>query len=229
MIGTSAVVAAVTCMLARPFVPGFLDALYLDAVLIIMGTRLTVSGTALVSRISRLEHEAAVDPLTGLLTRRALDEALRAGLLPGSVGAGMALVLLDVDRFKSVNDQLGHPAGDAVLVQLAELLRRGTRPADLASRLGGDEIAVLLMGVTPTIAARRAESLRSDVQGHSFVLPGGASTTVTVSIGVAHAPPRGRDPTDLYAIADTALYEAKRSGRNQIAMATSEPMGVRRA
>jgi diguanylate cyclase (GGDEF)-like protein len=134
---------------------------------------------------------------------------------------------MDVDRFKTINDDHGHPAGDAVLQQLAGILLRLSRPDDLVSRLGGDEIAVLLPGCPLPVAARRAEQILRAVRTHAFDItehtaagqPERTCLSVTLSIGLAHLSPRGRELRSLYAAADRALYEAKRRGRDQGAVA----------
>lgn len=177
--------------------------------------------------IARLEEQAAVDSLTGLVTRRVLDEAARSALSGAASGDGTALILLDVDEFKSVNDAHGHPGGDDVLVQLAVLLLARTRRDDIVSRLGGDEIAILLPACTEAALQHRAMQILDDVRGHRFLTSAGEPVTVSVSIGIAHAPTHALDLRGLYAIADAALYEAKRSGRNRLvpAQAPQEPGG----
>lgn len=175
--------------------------------------------------IAQLERQAAVDPLTGLHTRRVLDTAVTSALGGAGDNAGTALLLMDVDEFKSINDRHGHPAGDAVLQQLARILIRLSREGDLVSRLGGDEIAVLLAGCPTDVARRRAEEIREAVRSHPFDVSGISMAghhegeiplSVTLSIGVAHLPSQARDLRALYAAADAALYDAKRNGRDRV-------------
>jgi diguanylate cyclase (GGDEF)-like protein len=169
--------------------------------------------------VHRLEQMAAIDPLTGLATRRVLDEAAGSALSGASSGAGTALILLDVDHFKSINDRYGHPAGDEVLVQLARHLLVQSRDNDVVCRLGGDEIAVLLPGCGYGTAVARAESVLAIVTEHHFLLDDGTTVPVSISIGCAHMPTNATDLRALYSAADGALYEAKRTGRGRVAVA----------
>ena len=175
--------------------------------------------------IARLEEQAAIDSLTGLVTRRVLDEAARSALSGAASGDGTALILIDVDEFKSVNDAHGHPGGDDVLVQLATLLLARTRRGDIVSRLGGDEIAVLLPACTEAALQHRAEQILADVRSHRFLTADRQAVPVSVSIGIAHAPTHAVDLRGLYTNADAALYEAKRSGRNRVVPASARPIG----
>jgi diguanylate cyclase (GGDEF)-like protein len=129
-----------------------------------------------------------------------------------------------VDNFKTINDQHGHPIGDKVLVELAEVIVRGTRASDVVCRLGGDEIAVLLPACSRDVACQRAESILTTVLMHSFTIEGtGEDLPVSVSLGLAHAPSDAVDLRTLYSAADTALYEAKRSGRGRLVVAAERP------
>ena len=187
-----------------------------DLLLLIVGQRVD-------SLIAQLEHQAAVDPLTGLLTRRVLDQAATEAPAPidgGRDALGTALFVLDVDHFKAVNDAYGHPGGDAVLQQLAALLLRASRRDDVISRMGGDEIAVLLPGCTLAAATERAKIVLRAVRSHPFMVGDGyPPARLTVSIGVAHRPTHAPDQRSLYLAADAALYEAKNRGRDRVAVA----------
>ena len=172
-----------------------------------------------------LEHLATRDPLTGLHNRRSLDtrldEALaldrRYGVPHGRVHG---LLLIDVDHFKHINDAHGHPAGDAVLRQLAQLLLATVRASDVAARFGGEEFAVLLPELTGAVdAVMTAEKIRQAVESTRF----GAVGKVTVSVGVSLATPEDADARPLIDRADAALYEAKRSGRNSVVLKSAEP------
>jgi diguanylate cyclase (GGDEF)-like protein len=165
--------------------------------------------------IEDLRLEAERDPLTGVLNRHAL-----ASRLPLSV-AGWALVAVDVDHFKQVNDQHGHAAGDRVLAFVGEVLRRHLREGDLAVRMGGEEFAVLLQGMHTSAAQAVAERLRNDLERLAAQRTG---LPITASLGVALATP-GTDFAALWRQADGALYRAKTQGRNRVECA-SAPEGT---
>ncbi|UQX88276.1 GGDEF domain-containing protein [Jatrophihabitans telluris] len=209
------IVIAFTLLPARQ---ATIDATYVVAAIVTSAGLLVYAEDRRAALVERLQRQAAIDPLTGLVTRRVLDQAARSALSGAASVYGTALILLDVDKFKSVNDQYGHLAGDEVLIQLAHILLRSARSADIVSRMGGDEIALLLPGCSESAAIRRAEQLCSDVRAHAFMLSDGTQLTLSVSAGVAHAPTHATDLRPLYAAADTALYQAKRSGRDRVGM-----------
>lgn len=171
-------------------------------------------GRALLARVERLSRE---DPLTGLANRRCWDEQL-ALACEGSrrTGAELALVLLDVDRFKEINDRLGHAGGDEALTWVAAVMERRVPEAGLVARLGGDELAILLPGVTGQQAAALAERVRRDVQLRRIVDTD--ELTLTVSQGVAVARGAGATGHALMQAADRALYQAKGT-RDSVALA----------
>ncbi|MBV9593719.1 MAG: GGDEF domain-containing protein [Actinobacteria bacterium] len=195
---------------------------YLTGAVVTTVALLVLAGERQEQLISQLQRQAAIDPLTGLVTRRVLDSAAHSALNGAASGSGTALILLDVDNFKQINDQHGHPAGDEVLIRLAALLMTSTRPTDTISRMGGDEIAVLMAGCSEAGAARRAEQILWDVRAHTFAVADGVDITVSVSIGLAHVPTHALDLRSLYAAADAALYVAKRNGRDQIGTCPAE-------
>ncbi|MDX6371522.1 MAG: hypothetical protein QOD98_510 [Nocardioidaceae bacterium] len=166
--------------------------------------------------VLELAHLATIDPLTGLVTRRAFDEAAAAVLAHPDGDEGTSLVVIDVDRFKAVNDRYGHPAGDKVLVQLSELLVQASRRGDVVCRMGGDEIAMLLPRCSMEIALRRAEEIVELVRKQGFEVSVDDLISVSISAGLAHVPTHGSDLRTLYAAADAALYEAKRGGRDRV-------------
>jgi diguanylate cyclase (GGDEF)-like protein len=168
------------------------------------------------SLIAQLRRAAAIDPLTGLVTRRVLDEAAQSALSGAGQDDGTALILIDLDRFKSINDTYGHPVGDAVLVHVSQVLARQTRSDTVVCRMGGDEIAVLLPGCSNENAFRRAQDLLDAVHAHPFQLDDGTLIAISVSIGVAQVPAHAEALHRLYTVADQALYEAKRTGRGRI-------------
>jgi diguanylate cyclase (GGDEF)-like protein len=215
----AAVVAdAVVVLSLRPLTPALTDLSYVSAVLVAMGALLIRAGQRQDALVLELRRQAAIDPLTGLATRRVLDDAVRAALASDQSDGGTALGMLDVDRFKSVNDLFGHPVGDAALVHIARLLGANTRPDTVICRIGGDEIAFLLPGCTLPVAVKRAEHLVRAIRETPMRLPGGDMLRLSVSIGVAHAPLPHDDETlrGLYAEADAALYHAKRAGRDRV-------------
>ena len=163
---------------------------------------------AVALRLDVALHDSSHDHLTGLLNRRAFDERLGdACARSARYGWPFGLVLLDLDRFKDVNDRLGHPAGDAALRAVGEQLRHHLRVGDAAARLGGDEFAVLL----PNLREASATDLVRRIEDALDVAVPGAD--ITLSAGVALAPLHGDTPTALYHRADQELYERKRGGR----------------
>lgn len=159
----------------------------------------------------QLRRQAYEDPLTHLPNRR-YAEARLDGLLAG--GGVPALAVVDVDRFKSINDAIGHPGGDAVLRAVAELLIAGVRDTDEVCRWAGDEFVVLLPDTTAEQAERALERTRGKVAGYDWAALG-LDQAVTISVGIASAA-RGDDRRTLFAAADGVLYDAKRSGRNRV-------------
>ncbi|MDR3400620.1 MAG: diguanylate cyclase [Pandoraea sp.] len=160
-----------------------------------------------------LAHQANHDQLTGLPNRSYFESRLAQALVDAQeVGTHVALLYLDSDRFKEINDQLGHDAGDAVLVAVAERLRQPLREGDLVARLGGDEFAVMLPGVRQTSnAVRLAQSLLVAME-KPIVLPDGGEIVTSMSIGVALYPTHAEDAPALLRAADAAMYQAKRAG-----------------
>ena len=160
------------------------------------------------------KRAATIDPLTGLHNRRGFDEAFT--LITARAGA---LVYCDFDRFKSLNDTLGHPAGDAALVHFARIIREQIRTGDVAGRIGGEEFAVWLPDTGLDLGARIADRIRNklgttpwDWQGRRWAL--------TASFGVAACPETSPSLDNLPSQADAALYAAKRGGRNRVERAS---------
>jgi diguanylate cyclase (GGDEF)-like protein len=166
--------------------------------------------------IAQLRRQAAIDPLTGLVTRRVLDEATQSAITGAEAQVGTSLVMIDVDRFKVLNDTYGHVVGDDALSHIARLLTETARTHDVVARMGGDELAVLMPGCSYDVAVRRAEQFVALVRDTPLLLPSGASIALSISAGASHAPQYGARPRTLYASADAALYIAKRSGRDQV-------------
>lgn len=183
---------------------------------------LSLDITALKAVERQLIELARVDPLTGLPNRRAFNEFLPAALSrAGRSGSAIALMFLDIDHFKSINDTLGHASGDGVLVEYARRLRTSVRGTDTVARLAGDEFVVILEEVgTQETAARVARKIVGQINASAFRIDGRA-LDVTTSIGVAFHPAVDASVTaeQLLARADAALYDAKAAGRNTFAFA----------
>jgi diguanylate cyclase (GGDEF)-like protein len=164
----------------------------------------------------RVASQAATDGLTGLANRRSFDDELALEWRRADrIGDSLALVLVDLDNFKEINDERGHQAGDAVLRRVAAILDSGARQVDLAARYGGEEFAVLAPETDLLGATKLAERLRAALEAASIELPNGDELTVTGSFGVAVKGQLER-PEQLVAAADEALYDAKRAGKNQV-------------
>ena len=163
-----------------------------------------------------LRRLARIDPLTGALNRLALEEEARR--LFGRAGApsGLAVLMLDADHFKAINDRHGHAGGDRVLAALAHGVGARLRPGDVLGRVGGEEFLVLLPHTDLATATALAEELRAHVASQPLGLDGLAQA-ITVSIGVAVRDATDGDADALIRRADHSLYEAKRAGRNRIA------------
>jgi len=176
------------------------------------------------ARLHRIvERQALVDELTGLANRRRGDESLDAELArTGRMGGPVGLILADLDDFKVINDSYGHPSGDAVLRQFAEVLRESVREVDVAVRWGGEEFGVILPGTDTAGAVEVAERIRAALARRSIVSGDGEMIRVTASFGVA-ASSRGMIAETLVEAADEALYRAKRAGKDQVC---SEPRPV---
>ncbi len=167
---------------------------------------------------------AMVDALTGLPNRRWLDEVLeRQHQRCQQDGSPLTAIMLDVDHFKAFNDNYGHLAGDKALASLASILRRHTRPTDLAARFGGEEFLIMMPGVRLPDALRICERLREDVASSPVEIGEGREPVrMTISLGVAEDRPEDT-PRALIEAADTRLYEAKANGRNRVAPGPGEP------
>lgn len=175
--------------------------------------------TDLVHLADQLQIQATVDGMTGVFNRRhflALAEIewsrYQRHWRP------MSLIMLDIDRFKSINDDFGHYAGDQVIVQVADICRKQKRKSDIVARFGGEEFLTLLPETKLSAAQRLAERLRRRVEAQDFSFSSGV-TSATISVGVAEADRAMGDIFDLIKVADRALYMAKSSGRNRVCAA----------
>ncbi len=167
-------------------------------------------------RMQELARQASQDPLTGLKNRRRFEEDLRAELARSNrYGVEGALLMLDLDHFKLVNDTLGHPAGDRVLAEMAAVLRGRTRETDVLARIGGDEFAIVLprcdLAEAQSVSEEIATAIREHMEAEKGVPP------ITASIGIApFGPGKPLGFEDVLAQADAAMYEAKGSGRDAV-------------
>jgi diguanylate cyclase (GGDEF)-like protein len=196
----------------------------LPALIAVFGLALAVLLAALVltwsrnERMQDLKQQASHDPLTGLKNRRRFEEDLRTELARSrrekTVGA---VLMLDLDNFKQVNDTLGHPVGDRVIADIAAVLSSRMRVTDVVARLGGDEFAVVLSRCDLDEAEDIADGIATSIRLH--VLPGEATPPITASIGIATFGPSSNDYDAVLSAADDAMYEAKRAGRDSVRVA----------
>lgn len=179
--------------------------------------RLATMQDVLASLLGRMsELEAGADTLTRLLTRRFLPTVLRREIeLAQTHGHGFAVVVLDMDHFKAINDTHGHTVGDRALQHVANLLTHSVRSSDYVFRMGGEEFLVVLVGAGLEQGRRIAESLRQRISSHPLPLEGGGEQALSASLGVA-VHDGHPDYERLLARTDRAMYEAKRKGRNRV-------------
>lgn len=170
---------------------------------------------------ARLAQLAVTDGLTGLYNHRHFHERLTLEVERSQrSGLPLSLLMLDVDHFKQFNDTYGHPAGDEVLRQLARVLGDARRANDVVARYGGEEFAVILVDTAKFTAAKVAERVRERVIANDFSDAAPRAGRLSVSIGVATFPDDGSDAEALVRAADTALYTAKRAGRNRVVLSS---------
>lgn len=165
----------------------------------------------------QLQDQANRDPLTGLFNRRYLEDTLnreRARCL--RVGQPMAVMMLDIDHFKAINDTHGHQAGDQVLRHMGALLKAHSRTEDIPCRIGGEEFVLVLPGMAAAQAMERAQRIRQAFAASEASSDADPAPRATVSIGVAMFPDHGSSMDDLMRSADAAMYAVKRAGRNGV-------------
>lgn len=164
-----------------------------------------------------LARMSIIDGLTDLHTRRYVMDCLSIEFLRARrYGTPLAVIMADLDEFKSVNDRYGHPGGDAVLCGVSKLLANERRATDVVGRYGGEELIVVMPQNTIEGARVLAERWRSQVEAAEFELPDGRTAGVTVSMGIAEFEERFDTAYDLISAADSALYLAKQNGRNRL-------------
>lgn len=175
---------------------------------------------------SRLQEQAIRDALTGLYNRRYLDETLPRELSRAKRdGYPLALIMLDIDHFKQVNDTYGHSAGDEVIRSLGEIIRQGAREGDIACRYGGEEFVIALPRMNVAAALERAEKLRAQAQAIE-VQHGDFKICFTISAGTSGYPDHATDYGNLMEYADLALYKSKSDGRNRVTCFDPSTMSI---
>lgn len=166
---------------------------------------------------AHLRLQATTDGLTGLLNRRSFDQIFAEVCHRPGPDQRVGLIIMDIDRFKSINDTYGHAIGDTVLKSVAEIVGRSVRSTDLVARFGGEEFAILVEHASAEVLSRVGESLRKAVAETDIPVEPGRMLNVTASFGIASGS-TGRKPDDLFRAADKALYAAKAAGRNRVCL-----------
>ncbi len=191
------------------------------------GTRILELEDRLLTTQKEMEYQATHDSLTGLWNRPAWKKLLVAEFERAYRNAtSVAVLMIDLDHFKSVNDSYGHHAGDAVLDKVGELLRSLVRSYDYAGRYGGDEFIILAQELSPDAVSDYAERIRTTL-AQTKVMRQGCSISLTVSIGVAFAERlQERSPDEMVRLADRALYVAKDRGRNCVFLDSIPPLAL---
>ena len=185
-----------------------------------LGKSINAASATLQKLYAELERRSTYDGLTGVLNRAAFDERLMTLLKDADRhNRPLSLLMVDIDFFKRVNDTLGHQAGDQVLHSVAEILAEMTRPGDIVARYGGEEFAIILPETGEVSALTMAERLRVAVEGARVEYGDGGNVSLTVSIGCASQLPNTATPGAVVKTADSALYDAKNSGRNRVSSA----------
>ena len=191
------------------------------AAFVALVSSLALQTATLTKRISALEYESIIDPLTGVHNRRHFDRSIEDEIGRfHRYGLPLSLLILDVDHFKRVNDECGHDIGDVVLKDIGQLILKVVRVTDIVARYGGDEFAIIAPHTTVSVARNLAERL-CKVLEESDIVPvdqyqDRRRFTVTASIGVAGLDQKGLESAKIVKWADEAMYRAKKGGRNQV-------------
>jgi diguanylate cyclase (GGDEF)-like protein len=214
--GEMVIAETLLCLLVGPPQEVVEDSVGVSLILVGIVLTLVTARNRFDEAMRSLRYEAQHDAVTGLLTRRTFDLDIEQLDDERSV----SLILVDIDDFKTVNDTFGHDIGDQTLRLVANALSTNSRQHDRAYRLGGDELAVLLIGAAPETALRRAEVIRRAVEtGPTAFVVRRERGKVTVSLGVASLPPHAPRKSELLRAADAAMYRAKGAGRNRVVAA----------
>src|SRR6267143_1365081 len=186
-------------------------------------THLAEQASIALERLNLQEQAASLgvtDELTKLHNARYLEQALdREARRCRRYGSIMALIFLDLDDFKRINDQYGHPMGSQCLTELARIMMKSVRDVDILARYGGDEFVVILPETTVSTARAVAERLHEAITSHTFLSDQGIKARLTASIGIAGFPDHAQTKEDLLRKADEAMYQAKAEGPNKIHVA----------
>lgn len=172
-------------------------------------TSLLLSSQVFSEKITELRQHVNTDPLTGLYNRRGMQLFLKEVV---SLRRDFAVLAIDIDFFKNINDSYGHNQGDVVLKTLASFMKNNFRDEDICCRVGGEEFIVLMTTSDPKVAYNAAERLRKTIESSNINSIG----PITISIGIAFWPKHSHDVTEVFKMADNKLYQAKNSGRNCI-------------
>ena len=182
---------------------------------------------ALQRALRDLAEQAIRDPMTGLHNRRFLREFLARELIRAKrSGIGLAVIMMDLDHFKRINDTFGHDAGDLVLTEVAAMLKKSIRGSDMVCRFGGEEFVLVLTDATRASASRRCEEIRAAIWQLEPTYRGHALGNPTASFGVALFPDHAADADSLINASDEALYQAKYAGRDRIVISTAGAGGA---
>src|SRR5919199_316095 len=177
-----------------------------------------------------LKHESIHDPLTGLFNRRYMEESLKREIYRARrQGQPVGVIMIDIDHFKQFNDSFGHEAGDRVLQELASFLQSNIRSSDIACRYGGEELLLILPDADLAVTRQRAEHLREGVKHLQVPYHHQTLDTITISLGVACFPEQGLTGETVIQAADRALYQAKRLGRDRVAVADPSALAASRS
>ncbi|MFY9268905.1 MAG: diguanylate cyclase [Candidatus Manganitrophaceae bacterium] len=167
--------------------------------------------------LEETEKQAITDGLTGLYNHREFQKRLSEEIERAErYDKTLSLMMLDIDHFKVFNDTYGHPVGDAILKEIAKMIRQGIRAIDFPTRYGGEEFAVILPETAGANALKVAERIRQSIDSAPFVTPAGQPVRLSVSVGIAFFPEDGKKREALILAADQALYFAKKTGRNRV-------------
>lgn len=194
---------------------------FFGAIFVLLTARLALQTAIDIRRVVLLEQENITDPLIGIYNRRYLDRRLHEEFSRARrYNLPMAVLLLDIDLFKRVNDEHGHQVGDQVLSYLGRLVLDSIRESDIAARYGGEEILIIAPNTTATMALTLAERLRRHIETHELVLSSEPArrqaVRITISVGVASLSSDMTNSEQLVGRADEALYRAKQEGRNRV-------------